>query len=830
VGDLDADVADAAVECLARSGEGAARLAPLLRDPAAPTTRRKLVLRVLREEGSIAGLEGTLRELARSESTPVELRAVATALLAIHGAPPDGAATRLAAFVSGEPDLTDEDAAHDGLARLGAEAARALRPLLADSTTAPYRFHRLVPLLARVDPSGRELALLFDEVAGDRDDERAELVDWLGRLAPSGLVDFFLERWDRSGPSVRISTLRIRFDPPAAAAAACERGFVDASPEVRRAAFELALRTPEVATDRCIAAVTGEREATLRSAFLELLPRSRGEPAVRRLLLEELVHDTPGEIESVAAGMDVFRGDAEVVAALAAAHDRAYARQLAADPQDRDSLRRLRKIVLRTVGRVGGARAADFLRTRARAERAVDADLGAEAVRALAAAEEGDEPLLVDLLQPPSLPGVRAEAAITCARRGDERGVSALVPLLPGLGGDARRRAFDALAEGRSSRLFECVKIFAVDAEGRLSDEQRADAISDLARLEEPEALAALETIATRDRSVESRIEATRALGRRGGEDAARILEGLGEAAAAAPPSEAIDQIRLAVARSLAATRSERAAGPLLAQLLERPLRRAASTLPEPGARRSPLERSRLYDREDEAAALLARLPGSVPLASSFAALRERGLLALPEGSFLLRVGERISETHPAAAAALARAAIAISPDPPSRFRASLLLAASSADRLAAATWLEAASALARTNEVEPALGAALGSLEPRSGRVPRAALAAAASLARASAAYAAGDAGTGRRHVDAAIRRATDDARTLLDASVLLAAHGDGARACELARTARALAPLDAGVADACGSALLACGDPAGAKEAQDAATRLEGSAGTAR
>ncbi len=828
--DPDGTVRECAVDVLARGGpEGIRRLAPFLGDPESPVGLRLRACRVLRDEGTIQGAAPELRRVAESEAEPRNLRAAAIALLLRAGASfaPEQALPILVEEVVEGAEISEQEAAADGLAALGARASEAVHEALVDRSPTRFAFRLLlsvVPGLAPDDP-GAALERLFDRMDPAREDERASVLELLGRVSPEGLLAFIVSRWEASGESTRVEALRLLASAGLSSSALCDRALADEAEEVRRLAFSMALDDADVPSARCVEAITRESDATLRGEFLELLGRRRPDATAREFLLGELESGDVSTFDSVVLALDVFSGDAEVVRRLVEQHDRAHAQQLEGRYEDGDGAWRRRRSVLRAVSRIGGEPAVAFLRVRARADRSIDADLSAEATRGLAALVPGD-PLLADLLRPPSAVAVRIEAAIATTRRGDAEGVRTLAQLVRALDGDARRRAFDALAESNSPWRRKFVEFLALDTEARFSDESRSDAIRDLPAVAGDEAIDLLASVARGDRSLDSRLEAIQALGSRGGDTAAEALLRVAATRGDEPSADEQEQIVRAVAASLGATRSTLGVPWLVSGLFERALRDAKERLVDADERRSAFERRRRYDREREIVGAILRIgrraDGAVQ--EALERIETRGLLALADPTLLADVAEAWSATLPAASARLARAAALSDARCNVRFRSALLLGTVARDRDVAAAHLERAHRLAAAGLADAAFGRAFGPTEPRTGHHPRVWLSCAAEIARIDADLSAGRSDEAERRLESVLVRGRLDARVLLNLAGALERGGLLDRAREIVERASELAPLDRTVQEQAAWHLLAGGHAESALARFRAARGLEG------
>ncbi|MBI3820203.1 MAG: HEAT repeat domain-containing protein [Planctomycetes bacterium] len=822
LGDQDRQVAELAVDVLPRLGSGGAQaLAPFLEDMSQPVDLRFRALRALRSEGTAGGLGESLLTIVKRHDENAELRALALALALGVGAtfdPPEAVLLLLPIALSSN-DLEHQSAAIDGLVSLGPTAATAVRKSLVERSVPQYTFNRLLsalPAMARKDAT-KELESLFDALSGaDRDNERASIVQALGRFAPEGLADYFVNHWAQMGATSRREAVRVFRARSDDTASICEIALPDDSPEVRRAAFELALKTPELSTNRCIEAVCNETQPSQYSEFLEMLTRERPDNDSRGFLLG-LLHEADSELfESLTAALDVFTGDEEVVRALAAQHDLAYRKQLEHGSDDADFAWRVRRAAIRTISRVGGPSAIEFLRIRARSERALDGALATEAVRGLARISP-DDPLLLDLLDPPSLPAVRVESAIAAAERGRGQGLRALARDVQSLDGDMRRRALNALSRGHSTELRRgFLKLLALDEQARFGDENRADAIRDLAFVEGPESLSTLVEIAGRDRSVDSRIEAIRALGHRGGDESAEQLVRVGDQLLSEPPTDERELQLQAVATALGDSRSAVGVEHLLSHLFERPLHDLQKHLLDPDSVRQVFERRRLYDREHAAARGLGKLGTTAGQAvvDWLRRLRDTGLLQYFDPTFLLDLAEEWTETLPEASDLLAAAAGTFGQDLEPRFRSHIHRAQIAKDRRSAAQLYDSAHALASSGAVDAAFARILGSAEVQWARRPRVWLRCARLISRADAAFAESKADEGVRFLDDAIRNSRGDTRTLVDVASSFHAHGMAIRARDVMAQAVQLAPSDHVLVDSYAWLCLNCGDAELARE----------------
>lgn len=798
--DPDRQVAELAVDVLPRMGlAGAHALAPFVENRESPIDLRFRALRALRAEGTADELGSSLLEIVKRTEEDTELRALALALALTVGSPfnsPEAVSLVLPIALSAT-DMEHQSAAMDGLVALGPDAASAVRRALVGMRVPQYTFNRLVsalPAMAHKDAT-KELQSLMDTLTGaDRDDERAMIAQMLGRHAPAGLADFFVTRWPQMGPTSRRESLRVFRGRSDTTRELCEIALPDTSQEVRRAAFELALETSGVTSERCIEAVCAETEPAQYSEFLEMLSRKRPDNTVRGFLLGLLKEADSELFESLTSALDVYAGDAEVVAALVAQHERAHLKQIQQDVEEAHVAWRVRRMTIRAISRIGGDAAVEFLRLRSRSERAIDDELARESIRGLASLAP-DDPVLLDLLDAPSLPKVKIEAAIAVAARGRGQGLRTLAREVRNLDSDTRRRALDALSTAHSLELRSgFLKLLALDEQARFGEENRADAIRDLATMDDPEAITTLTNIAREDRSTDARMEAIQALGRRGGDESARVLLTLGELILGEPESEERELLLQSVANALGNTHAALSVPRLMAHLFERPLRDARAHLLTPDVTRQPFERRRLYDRERAAARAIARI-GSPALSGVNEWLRRmwsRGLLAVMDPTFMLDLAEEWMEVLPEASEVLAEVAGSFGQDLEPRFRALLIRAQLTHDRRRAATLYDSAHSLAASGAVEKAFARILGSAEAQWGRRPRIWLRCARLVARADAAFVEGKNDEGVRFLEEAIRRGAFDTRTLMDVAASFHSHGMAVRSREVVSQAVALAPSD--------------------------------------
>lgn len=829
LGDPDASVPTAAVDALARMGEGGvALLAQRLQDSSLPLDLRLRALSQMRALGVVLAEAGPLQVIASNKKESRDLRVAAAGVLAASGASADAddLPDILVERAIGTSDLWVQDSALAALRRLGAPAAESLRRAVLSRSMHPFVFRRLMKVLPRLGGVDAEAALksLFDELGQGREEERAAILSILGRRAPAGWVPWLVERWALAGEPAQLEALRMlrgRDDVPEDL---CKLALAHATRDVRRIGFQLAIQSPSVSTDLCISAVAAERDETLRGEWLEGLPRRRPQPAVRSYLLDQLQSGDPEFFESVVAGLEAFRDD-DTATALIHHHDRVYEAQLRSDADEARLHWRVRRMILRSLSQIGGPRAIDFLRLRARAERAVDGELAAQAARGLATLAP-DDPTLRDLLYPPSLRAVRAEAAIARTRRGDAEGIVVLTRMLRLLDADGRRRAFDALAVGGGERHKDLLQWIAVDEAGKLTDETRTDAIQDLAVLPGEQAFAALSQIAESEGSLEARIEAIHALGRRGGDEAARVLTSIREKLRIGGGIDGErEPLMRALARALGDTRSPAAVAPLLEHLFERIVKDCALHLVEAAQPLSAHERGRQYDRELAAARGIAQLgrPAAAAVDAAVARLAAAGLVRLLDSAFLLDVAEVWSSQFPASSRLLIEQASRSQGDGESRVRALWLAASSDGDRERSARRLVAMRSLAAAGTAEAAVARALGEPDPAHGRLPWVWLSVAPDLARAAAAGARGDRERAIELAKAAAERGARDTKVLLDGASLLGGNGAPEEAARLTRAARVLAPDDRPLCEGLGWLLLGLGHHEEALEVFREALTLE-------
>lgn len=820
--DPDRQVAELAVDVLPRLGlSGASELAPFVENIQSPLELRFRALRALRSEGTADDLGDALLQIVTRRSEDGELRALALALALTVGAtfdPPEAVALLLPVALSAS-DLEHQGAAIDGLVALGPNAATSVRKALIDSRVPLYTFNRLLaalPAMARKD-AARELQSLFDALTGEeRDDERSAIIQSLGRHAPAGLAAFLTTRWSMCGATARREAVRVFMFRSDVTSEFCELALLDSSAEVRRAAFELALRTPEVSTQRCIEAVCRETEPSQYSEFLETLPRRRPEPLVRGFLLG-LMKEADSEIfESLTSALDAFSKDSEVVQFLIDQHERAQRKQLSDDSEDSHTAWRVRRMAIRTIARIGGAEAIEFLRWRARSERSVDAQLAMEAIHGLSVNAPNDA-VLVEFMDPPSLPLVRIEAAIAVTMTGKSQGLRTLARDVRLLNGDSRRRALNALARGRNLELRKgFLQLLALDDQAMFGDENRIDAIRDLVLVNDPDSLETLKKIAAKDRSLEARIAAIHGIGRNSSTLSASILIEIGDDIYKNDQSDERELLLESVAESLTETRSTDAIPWLLVHIFERSLMNARQHLLNPDVARPPFERRRIYDQEHRAARAFAKYGNSSGpiIVKWLQEMWRRGLFSLVDPTFLLDIADEWIEAIPDASTALSEIASASGQDLEPRFRALINRAQLTRDRRMAAILYDFAHALARSGAVERAFARLLGSAEAQRGRRPRVWLRCARLIARAEAAFSEMKPDEGTRFLEEAVRQGASDSRTLVEVSGAFHAHGQAARSKDVLSQAVAMAPSDPALNETLAWLVYELGDSEGALE----------------
>lgn len=825
--DPDRSVAELAVTVLPRFGSGgASALAPFVVNRTSPLDLRLVALRSLRAEGTAGELGEAFLEIVKRPDEDRELRALALALALTVGSPfdPPGAVDLLLPVALRSTDLESQSAVIDGLIALGPFAADAVRKALrADSGIPQFTFNRLLaalPSMARKDAPS-QLMTFFEELPEGRELERASIARMLGRHAPAGLSEFFRKHWNQCEPFVRreiIRAFRFRED---LTAELCDLGLSDTTAETRRATFEIALENKEIPTARCIEAVRAEIEPTQYAEYLEMLSFARPDRVVRAFLLGILNEADSELFESVTSALDVFKDDAEVVQSLIRQHDRAYEKQLQQIWSDSDAAWRVRRMAIRAIGRVGGRAAEDFLRLRARSERAVDEDLGSEAIVRLATLSP-DDAVFGEIIDSVSLPKVRIEAAIALASRGKAQGVRALARDVGLLTSDSRTRALESLRTGHGGELRETfLRVLALDQRARFNDESRFDAIRDLAFVDSTKAFETLSTIVQSDRSTDARLEAIAALGARRGDEGSAVLVGIGsEIVVRSDRNESDDVILRSIARALGHTRSSLGVDWLIDHLFERVLKEAPQYLLHPSSSRTAFERKRAFDREYDAARALASLGARVgksvgeTLQERVRALRAGGQLLLVDPTVLLDLVEIWGDVFPSVAEELLEFAGICAADLDPRFRALFGRAQMTGDRRAAAIYYDAAQALAASGAVESALVQALGTAEAQWGRRPRIWLRCAALIARADAAFAEKRQDNAVRFLEEALRRGARDTRTLFDVAASFHAHGLPKRSRDTLVDALTLAPGDASLHEALAWLFVELDDPARALE----------------
>src|SRR5262249_1366684 len=145
-------------------------------------------------------------------------------------------------------DLDLQSAATEGLIALGPEGAHAVRTALAKQTLPLLTFNRLLAALcamARQD-AFQELKALWESVDAGREDEATAIGRALGRYAPKGLADLFLLRWNETSASIQLEMVRAFRMRDDLSGTFCDRALSSPNVEVRKVAFEMALRTPAV--------------------------------------------------------------------------------------------------------------------------------------------------------------------------------------------------------------------------------------------------------------------------------------------------------------------------------------------------------------------------------------------------------------------------------------------------------------------------------------------------------------------------------------------------------------------------------------------------------
>ncbi|MFN0206772.1 MAG: hypothetical protein ACKVS6_10730 [Planctomycetota bacterium] len=798
--DSDKSVAELAVDVLPRLGSGGAiALAPFVEDRNSPLDLRLRALMSLRNEGTADGLDVSLLKIVTRLDEPRELRALALALaLTVGGTfdPPEAVELLLPIALESQ-NIEYQLAAIEGLVSLGPFAAVAIRESLVKQSVPLYVFQKVLsalPKMARKDAT-QELKSFFDALSSDRDDERAIIARTLGRVSPSGLSTFFIGRINSSGSATRYEIVKAFLGRDDVSDEIVNAGLLDKTPEVRRVAFDLALRSTGVPTRICVDAIERETSPYLRSEFVETLSRRRPDSVARDFLLKLLRNDESDVFESVAAALDVYEGDADVLAALIDQHDKAYQRQIEDTDQLDESAWRIRRMAIRTISRIGGEGAVDFLKLRIRTERAVDEDLAVEAVKGLGILAPED-PILIDILLAPSLPKVRIEAAIITAQRGKGQGVRTLAREIRSLDGDMRRRALDALAKGQAADLRRgFLEVLAKDEKATFDDDHRSDAIRDLATIEDIEALKALAEIAKNDRSTDSKLEAIYALGRRGSDAAATHLVELSNILVSKTTEiDSNEMLLQGIALALGNSKSSVGVPRLLCHLFERPLKESLKHLLDPDASRLPFERRRRYDREREASKALTKLSSIArqEVASWIWSMKESGQLALVDPTFLLDIADEWADALPEASAQLSDVAGTFGQDLDPRFRACVNRALVARDRRVGAAFFEAAGALAASGAVDKSFARILGGAEAASGRRPRVWLRCVPLIARADAAFAVHRDEEAVRFLDEAQRRGEQDARTLMDIAASFHARGMLQKAREVVGQVVQLAPSD--------------------------------------
>jgi tetratricopeptide (TPR) repeat protein len=816
--DSDQQVAELAVDVLPRLGSGGAdALAPFVEDPASPLALRLRALMSIRSEGTADNLGESLLQIVRRPDEPRDLRALALALALTVGStfdPPEAVELLIPIVLDGA-DLDAQVAALEGLVALGPYAAVSMRETIVKKPVSLYTFQKVLaslPRMARKD-AGQELKSFFDALPAARDDERSLVARTLGRVA-ANLAGFYEPKWAESGTATRYEIVKSFMSRDDVSRDIIERALEDPSIEVRKAGFDLALRTAAVPTAVCVAAIDRERSTFVKNEFIETLSRRRPDATSRECLLRLLREDEAEYFESVAAALDVFDGDPDVLRALIEQHDRAYQRQLEDNHSPNESAWRVRRTTIRAIARVGGADAIEFLKARVRAERAVDEELAIETVKGLGALVP-DDPIILELISPPSLERVRIEAAIVAASRGRAQGIRTLAREIRVMDSDMRRRAFDAIAKGQSPELRRgFLELLAVDEKSTFEDDQRSEAIRDLATLDEDTSKALIQ-IAKSDRSVEARLEAIHSLGQRGGDLAARSLVDIAsDLLREEAGSDSNELLLKGVAAALGRTRSAEAVPRLLCHLFERPLRDAQKHLLDPGGSRVPYERRRIYDREREASRALVVAAGVArpAVAQWIADMKESGCLALVDPSFLLDIADEWVGALPEASGLLSDVAGTFGQDLEPRFRAFVNRALVARDKREAASFFEQAGALAASGAVDRAFSRILGAAEFSSGRRPRIWLRCAPLVARAEAAFAVQRPEEALRFLDEALRRGALDTRTLLDVAASCHSHGMLQKARDVVATVVQIAPAEASFCETFAWLLLESGDAEGA------------------